>query len=676
MTTTNGFAVRPGRTAPLGAVAVDDGVNFAVVSRTAERVWLVLLSPRDGTEIATIPFPGEYRFGAVWAMTVVGLPAEVDYAYRVDGPDGTGNRFAPDALLLDPHGTAVAGGEIWGRARTYRSRVLVDDFDWGADRKPRIPPEDLVIYEAHVRGFTRHPSSGTRVPGTYAGFRDKIPHLARLGVNCVELMPVFEFDDTDNSAGEGLVNYWGYDPVSFLAPKAAYAADPQAPARELKELVRDLHAHGIEVVLDVVFNHTAEGDHRGPTLSWRGVDNATYYLLGPGGEDCNYSGTGNTVNANDPVVRSYVVDCLRYWATEYRVDGFRFDLTSALTRGGDGHALENPPLLEQIAHDPVLADCRLIAEPWDAAGLYQVGRFPHHQRWMEWNGRYRDAVRRFLVGRPDSAGELATRLVGSPDLYGERGTTASVNFVTCHDGFTLADWAAFDHKHNEANGEDGQDGPGDEASWNCGVEGRTDDEGVLRLRERQVRNALALLLLSHGVPMLLGGDEFGRTQLGNSNAYCHDGSLTWLDWDMADRNAGLVEFVRRCLAFRRAHPVLRRTAHPSGEADEGAAYPPVSWHGRRPGDPDWSTASGLLVALLHQEVPGDTVLVIANAHAEAEEIALPEVPPGTGWHRFLDTCREPAATPIGSEEQLPDQARIVVAAHSVVVLVAGEEAGG
>ncbi|GAA4862427.1 glycogen debranching protein [Saccharopolyspora rosea] len=674
----SGWWLGPGEALPRGARVVPGGVNFAVASATADRVSLVLLSAEDGADLAEIPFPRAWRVGDVWTMTVLGLdPRRVDYAYRADGPDGVRNRFDPGALLLDPCGDLVAGGERWGeRPRRLRSRILDDDFDWGADRRPGIPAEDLVIYEVHLRGFTRDPSSGVRAPGTYAGFREKIPHLARLGVNAVELLPVAEFDETANvlsapEDGRPLLNYWGYDPVSFRAPKAGYAADASGAgaAREFKELVRDLHAHGIEVILDVVFNHTAEGDHRGPALSWRGLDGATYYLLAPGGQDCNYSGTGNTVDANHPVVREYLLDCLRHWVTEYHVDGFRFDLASVLTRDGSGAPLENPPLPEALAHDPVLAGCRLIAEPWDAAGLYQVGSFPHHGRWQEWNGRYRDALRRFLVGREHSAGELATRLVGSPDLYGSRGTTASVNFVTCHDGFTLADWAAYDRKHNEANGEQGRDGPGDEASWNCGVEGPTDDAAVLRLRRRQVRNALALLLVSHGVPMLSAGDEFGRTQRGNSNAYCHDGPLTWLDWNTAEDNADLVEFVRRCVAFRRAHPVLRRRAHPDGAVPDGAALPPVSWHGARPFEPDWSATSTLVAVLLH-EPPDDAVYVLANSGADTREVELAAAPPGTRWHGFADTAAAVAAAPVGAEEPLADQRNVELPPHSVRVLVA------
>lgn len=411
-----------------------------------------------------------------------------------------------------------------------------------------MPTEDLVVYELHVRGFTRSDTSGVAAPGTFAGLAEKIPYLRWLGVNCVELMPVFEFDETDNvhvhpETGVPLLNTWGYSPVGVFAPKANYAHG-ERPDVELKELVKRLHAAGIEVVLDVVFNHTSEGDHRGPTLSLRGLDESSYYLLDEAGRHHNFSGAGNTLNANHPLVRDWVVRSLRHWVHEYHVDGFRFDLASVLTRGRDGAPLADPPLVAALAADPVLAGTRLIAEAWDAGGLYQVGAFPHYGRWMEWNGRYRDALRAFLVGREGTTGDVATRLVGSPDLYNGRGATASVNFVTCHDGFTLADWSSYDHKHNRLNGEDGRDGENHNISWNGGAEGPTDDPEVLATRARQQRNALLLLLTSCGVPMLLAGDEFGRSQGGNNNAYPHDDPVTWLDWSLVDRNRDLVEFTR------------------------------------------------------------------------------------------------------------------------------------
>ncbi|MFT7840940.1 alpha-amylase family glycosyl hydrolase [Saccharothrix sp. BKS2] len=656
----DGFRVAPAPPLPLGSTATPDGIAFAVASGSARRVSLVLLDPERGDEVAELPFPEDYRVGDVWAMTVVGLdPDLVHYAYRVDGRDD---------LLLDPRARRLPGGETWGRRPRYRSAVArPDDFDWGDDRAPRLPVEDLVVYELNVRGYTRHESSGVAAPGTFAGLREKVPHLRELGVNCVELMPVFEFDETDVPGAPERLNTWGYHPVGFFAPKASYGSP-----REFKELVRDLHAAGIEVVLDVVFNHTGEGDHRGPTQSFRGLDNAVYYLLTPDGDYYNFSGTGNTLNCNHPVVRELVVDSLRHWALEYRVDGFRFDLASILSRGRDGGPLPDPPLLEALALDPVLADRKLIAEAWDAGGLYQVGSFPAYGRWMEWNGRYRDALRRFLVAAPGGAGELAGGLIGSPDLYAGRGTGASVNFVTCHDGFTLADLVSYDHKHNEANGEDNRDGHDANESWNCGVEGPTDDPGVLALRQRQARNALALLMVSNGVPMLLAGDEFGRTQRGNNNAYCQDNDITWVDWGLAERNRDLVGFVRSLTALRARHPVLRRAVHPGGEPVPGWRYPAVSWHGARPFEPDWSADSRLVAVLLHEEGV-DSVFVVANTDLAATGVELPEAPEGTAWHVAVDTAtgRSGAGGRRGS---------LVVAGKSVVVLealpVPGEDGPG
>ncbi|MGM1063252.1 glycogen debranching protein [Saccharothrix sp. Mg75] len=642
----DGFRVAPAPPLPLGSTATPDGIAFAVASASARRASLVLLDPERGDVVAELPFPREYRVGDVWAMTVLGLdPDLVHYAYRVDGGD----------LLLDPHARLIAGGEVWGERPRHRARVVPpDDFDWGGAVRPRVPVEDLVVYELNVRGYTRHGSSGVAAPGTFAGLREKVPHLRDLGVNCVELMPVFEFDETDVPGAPERLNAWGYHPVGFFAPKASYGSP-----REFKELVRDLHGAGIEVVLDVVFNHTGEGDHRGPTQSFRGLDNEVYYLLTPDGGYYNFSGTGNTLNCNHPVVRELVLASLRHWAVEYRVDGFRFDLASVLARGTDGAPLPNPPLLEAVAHDPVLADRKLIAEAWDAGGLYQVGSFPSYGRWMEWNGRYRDALRRFLVARPGSAGELAGGLIGSPDLYGGRGTGASVNFVTCHDGFTLADLVSYDHKHNEANGEGNRDGHDANESWNCGWEGPTSDPAVLGLRARQARNALTLLMVSNGVPMLLGGDEFGRTQRGNNNAYCQDNDTTWVDWELAGRNADLVAFTRSLVDLRARHPVLRRAEHPGGEDVPGWRYPAVSWHGARPFEPDWSDASRLVAVLLHDGDAGDTVFVAANTDLAAVDVVPPGAPEGTAWHVVVDTSG--SAGPADA---------LVVAGKSVVVLEA------
>ncbi|MCE7007204.1 DUF3459 domain-containing protein [Kibdelosporangium philippinense] len=636
----DGFRIEPGSAERLGVTVDDDGITFAVRSNTIDRMWLVLLDPERGDVLTELPFPDDFRIGDVFTMKVLGLvPDLVHYAFRPDGSED---------LLLDPYAKALAGAEEWGKRPQYRSRVVHEEFDWGEDRPPGIAAEDLVIYELHVRGFTRHPSSGVAEPGTFAGLREKVPYLRELGVNCVELMPVFEFDETDIAGGQPRHNFWGYNTVGFFAPKASYGSP-----REFKELVRDLHAAGIEVVLDVVFNHTGEGDHRGPTQSLRGLDNGTYYLLTPDGDYYNFSGTGNTMNSNHPVVREFIVDSLRHWVTEYRVDGFRFDLASILTRGQDGAPLEDPPLLTEIADDPVLVDRKMIAEAWDAGGLYQVGAFP--EPWLEWNGQYRDGLRRFLAARPGSAGELATRLAGSPDLYAGRGTRASVNFVTCHDGFTLADLVSYNEKHNEANGEDNRDGHDANESWNCGWEGPSDDPYVLRLRDRQTRNALALLLVSNGVPMLLAGDEFGRTQQGNNNAYCQDNDITWVDWALEDKNADLVTFVRRLLAFRRRHPALRRAAHPDARD--------VRWHGVQPGQPDWS-AESRLVAMESTE-GDDTVFVAANTDLAPVTVRLPDPPAGTWWHVFADTARPDRTDETGAELVLEGKSVVVLEARAI-----------
>ncbi|MGC9670557.1 glycogen debranching protein GlgX [Planosporangium sp. 12N6] len=681
-----GYGVRLGHHLPFGATLVPGGVNFSVYSSSAEAVSLVLFHRGEHIPMAEIEIPHEFRIGGVWAITVFGLDYEnLDYGYRVYGPatPHIADRFDPTRILADPYARAMSGRDTWGAQPDwndpyqYRSKLAFDDFDWEDDRPLRIPNEDLVIYEMHVRGFTRDRSSGAAAPGTYAGLVEKIPYLKSLGVNCVELMPVFEFDEFENSridptTGELLLNYWGYSTVGFFAPKAGYAATGPFGMQcdEFKNLVKELHAAGIQVLLDVVFNHTAEGNEDGPTIHFRGLDNRTYYILTPEGYYYNFSGTGNTFNCNHPVVRNYVLSCLRYWASEYHIDGFRFDLAAILDRGEDGAPLANPPLLEALSYDPLLRDCVLIAEAWDAGGLYQVGSFPNYGRWSEWNGRYRDTLRRFLKGDPGQVGDLATRLVGSPDLYSLRGAAASVNFVTCHDGFTLADLVSYNGKHNEANGEGNRDGNDDNASWNCGVEGPTGDPEVLALRMRQMKNAMLLLLLSQGIPMIYSGDEVGRSQGGNNNAYCHDSPLTWFDWTLVERNAELLDFVRTCIAFRSAHPVLRGPLHPTGEDHAGTGHPDVSWHGVRAWQADWSPDSRLLAVMrtgLAADGGADFVYLAANAHWEGHDLELPELPDGVRWHLFTDTAA--GAAPVGAEPVLDDQRSVRVGPRSCLVLV-------
>jgi len=690
-----GLSVRMGRPMPFGATRVPGGVNFSVYSNRASAMTLVLFRLGEQEPFAELPFPPEFRIGGVFAMTVFGLDVEAfEYGYRAAGPatPEVGDRFNPERVLSDPYARMIGGRAEWAvqpdyfNPYVYRSRLPLEDFDWEGDRPLRTPLRDMVIYEVHVRGFTRHPSSGVDAPGTYAGLLQKIPYLVELGVNCVELMPVFEFDECENvgvdpTTGRRLLNYWGYSTVGFFAPKASYAATGRYGMQvdELKNLVKHLHRAGIEVVLDVVFNHTAEGNELGPTISFRGLDNRTYYMLTPEGYYYNFSGAGNTVNCNDPVVRGFVLDCLRYWAADFHIDGFRFDLAAILDRAPDGTPLANPPLVESLAHDPVLRDCTLIAEAWDAGGLYQVGRFPGYFRWSEWNGRYRDVLRRHLKGDLDTVGELATRLVGSPDLYGARGPGASVNFVTAHDGFTLRDLFSYDGKHNEANGEGNRDGDDNNNSWNCGVEGPTDQPDVLALRARQQRNALLLLLCSSGVPMLLAGDEVGRSQHGNNNAYCQDAADNWFDWSLVERNAHLLRFVRAAIALRRVHPVLRRREHPTGRQDRGF-FPDVSWHGVRAWQPDWSGGSRLLAMMFYDRPDGgdpaggddDCVYLVTNAHWEGHPVELPALPPGLAWHRAADTAAPAPADAYwpGSEPLLEDQRALPVAPRSTVVLVA------
>jgi isoamylase len=686
-----GYAVRPGRLLPFGASTVPGGVNFSVYSNNATDLTLVLFRRGEPDPIAELPFPPAFRIGGVYAMTIFGLDAETtEYGYRVAGPAHGNHRFDPSALVLDPYARLVTGREEWGvpgrRAgnHPYRCGIGYEDFDWEDDRPLNIPPEDLVVYEMHVRGFTRHPSSGVRHPGTFAGLAEKIPYLRELGVNCVELMPVFEFDELDNArsdpaTGNRLYNYWGYSTVAFFAPKAAYAATGVhgMQADEFKNMVKLFHRSGIEVILDVVFNHTAEGNELGPTISFRGLDNSIYYMLTPEGFYYNYSGTGNTLNCNHPVVRGFILDCLRYWTAEYHIDGFRFDLAAILGRSPDGSVLSNPPVLESLAHDPVLRDCKLIAEAWDAAGLYQVGSFPDYLRWSEWNGRYRDTVRRFIKGDHGTAGDFATRLAGSADLYGRRGATASVNLVTAHDGFTLADLVSYNFKHNEANGEDNRDGDNGNNSWNCGYEGPAGDQDVLALRARQMRNALLILLCSRGIPMLLAGDEAGRSQQGNNNAYCQDNLLSWFDWSLTERNADLVRFVRCAVAFRRAHPALRQAGESAVRSlDAGAGadrwFPMLTWHGTRAWNADWSAHNRLVAAMFYHVDGGrhDCVYIAANSYWKPLTVQPPSLPGGALWHLFADTraaAPEDVSEP-GTEWPLGEQA-IVVGERSVVVLV-------
>jgi isoamylase len=702
MTITEAKPLRPDRSTlkfsrgaplPLGATAVRDGINFAIFSRHATSVWLLLYAPGDEEPVVEFPLDPRFnRTGDIWHAFVKGFDPGVHYAYRMDRRLNTGvrfHRFDPALTLLDPCARATAGHVSWGEQHRpdekLRRGVVVDDgFDWGTDQPLNIPLSDTIIYETHVRGFTRDPSSGVSNPGTFAGLIQKIPYLVELGITAIELLPVHEFEEVDSNrtnpfTGERLLNFWGYQPISFFAPNAAYASNKSdtGQIQEFKELVRSLHAAGIEVILDVVFNHTAEGDERGPTFSFRGIDNAVYYMLDPRtGSYLNYSGCGNTLNCNHPVVRDLIVECLRYWVMEMHIDGFRFDLASVLGRGQDGSVLENPPLLESLAHDPVLANTKLIAEAWDAAGLYQVGTFPAWSRWAEWNGKFRDDVRRFVRGDPGMVSALATRLVGSPDLFhtSSREPYHSINFVTCHDGFTLADLVSYDRKHNEMNDENNLDGMYENLSWNCGEEGRTESVEIGCIRRRQIRNFATILLLADGVPMILAGDELGRTQQGNNNAYCQDNEISWIDWRLQRENADLVRFFGHLIAFRRRHPLLRATTF---EMLAGKGHGSIAWHGVRLGEPDWSSnsrslamhLSGVSEAGVSETSNEEHIYFIANSHWEAHTFELPDT--GIEWLRFVDTSQSPPddITDVGAETPSPDQRHYVAGPRSTVVLI-------
>jgi isoamylase len=689
------FGVYHGSPMPFGATATRSGINFSLYSKLATEVTLVLFYPGDSEPLLELPLDkARNRTGNVWHIFLRGVDPRVEYGYRLDCVPNTRphiQRFFPEKVLLDPYAKAVVGGEVWRGdeqrltkmwpvARHRRCVVADDLFEWELDQPLNIPLSESVLYELHVRGFTAHPSSGVSRPGTYIGLTEKIPYLKELGVTAVELLPVAEFEEVEEprfnpKTRERLVNFWGYQPISFFAPKASYASDPYfgSQVREFKEMVKRFHAAGIEVILDVVFNHSAEGDERGSTSSFRGIDNETYYLLDPRtGRYHDYSGCGNTLNCNHPVVRNMIIDCLHYWVTEMHVDGFRFDLASILGRGQSGEVLSNPPLLESIAGDPVLANTKIIAEAWDAAGLYQVGSFPSWGRWAEWNGKYRDEIRRYVKGDPGLTQAVGRRLIGSPDLYrsSDRHPYHSINFITCHDGFTLHDLVSYNEKHNESNGENNADGGNDNHSWNCGEEGETNDPNVLALRQRQMKNFAALLLLSHGVPMLLAGDEFCRTQKGNNNAYCQDNEISWVDWRLRKRNAEFFRFVQRLIAFRKHHKVLR-PHHFADDPNHDEVR--VHWHGVRLHEPDWGYHSHTLAA--HFFGPSDRrdaehVYLITNAHWEPHEFQLP-VLGRKHWHRFLDTSLASPDDIVrpGFEVELANQFVYPVPPRSVVVLV-------
>jgi len=673
-----GFKVRPGMYELNGAMAIPGGVNFTVHSRGATSCELLLFHRKENTPYAILKFPERYRIGNVYSMIVFGLDiANFEYAYRLDGPydESRGLLFDKNKILLDIYAKAVSGQRDWGikneEGNFYKARVVRDNFDWGKERNPLIPMEDLVIYELHVRGFTRHNSSHVSCPGTFSGVMEKIPYLKELGVNAVELMPIFEFDEMNDSRevdGRQVIDYWGYNTVSFFAPNTSYAGSTEynREGNELKTLIKALNENGIECFLDVVFNHTAEGNENGPSFSFKGFDNNIYYMLTPDGKYYNFSGCGNTLNCNHPIVHQMILECLRYWTTAYHVNGFRFDLASILGRNQDGTPMSNPPLLQSLAFDPILGDVKLIAEAWDAGGLYQVGSFPAWNRWSEWNGRYRDDMRNYLKGDYGMAHIAAQRITGSRDLYdpGIRGNNASVNFLNCHDGFTLWDMYSYSRKHNEANGWGNTDGSDDNRSWNCGAEGETDDEEILSLRRKLAKNAITILMMSRGTPMFPAGDEFLNTQYGNNNAYCQDNEVSWLDWNYLVKNAEHFNYTKHIIKIRREHDVIRKF---TGCCSLGLPEIQIL-------EPDGRTKALCIIysGRNREDTEDDIVCVASNVFWEEQQCFLPQLPDFMKWQIEADSSGWYLDKGIPGTEgpRLIDGCRINIAPRSVLVLTA------
>lgn len=689
------FNLLPGKPVPFGATVIPNhGVNFSVYSLNAISCELVLYRKKEKEPFAIIPFPNEYKVGNVFNMLIQNLDYEnIEYGYKIDGPRSQkeGHWFDPTKVMLDPYAKIVGGRDVWGEEPDWsdpyqhRGQILADDcYDWDGDRQLNTPIEDLIIYEMHVRGFTRHPSSNVKNPGTYAGIIEKIPYLKKLGINCVELLPIFEFDEffkirgpIINISGDHMKNFWGYDPLAYFAPKAGYSSKANGKqAQEFKDLVKALHQNGIEVILDVVFNHTGEGKETMPSVSFRGIDNKTFYLTNSDGSYRNYSGCYNTVNCNHPVVRKFIIDCLRYWVHEYHIDGFRFDLASIMCRDQDGTPLANPPLVEAISYDPVLKNTKLIAEAWDAAGLYQVGGFPSYGRWSEWNGKYRDDLRRFLKGDSGFVEAMVYRLQGSPDLYKGRGTSASINFVTCHDGFTLMDLFSYYDKHNMANGENNMDGSNDNHSWNWGCEGPTDDPEIKRLRKKQIKNAVSILMLSHGIPMLLAGDEMARSQNGNNNPYCQDNEISWINWNLLKSNNEIYNYFEKIIAFRKKNKVLMEKEHFETANSLGSRYPEISFHGLKPWEYDNSSESKTLAVMFYDKQSDNNIIYMAmNMYWDKLEFTLPKLV-SMDWYLFADTSKAPPydITEPGRELLLKNQQKINIDARSVVILIGKKQA--
>lgn len=649
----DGFKVRPGFYNRNGAAAAPNGVSFTIHSSGATSCTLLLFRPREKEPYARLKFPEAYHIGNTYSMLVFDLKIEeFEYAFQLDGPydKEKGLLFNKNTVLLDPYARAVTGQKEWGdrpesdEGFVYHARVVENNFDWGNVRQLELPMEDLVIYELHVRGYTKDVSSGVSARGTYEGLRQKIPYLKDLGINAVELMPIFEFDEMESARvvdGEQLYNYWGYNTVCFFAPNTSYSSvvEHNHEGEELKRLIYELKENGIEVILDVVFNHTAEGNEDGPSFSFKGIDNNIYYILTPGGGYYNFSGCGNVLNCNHPTTRRFIIDCLRFWVTEYRVDGFRFDLASILSRDWNGAPMAEPPILHEIACDAILGKVKLIAEAWDASGLYQVGNFPAFSRWSEWNGRYRDDMRRFLKGDAGLAGTAITRITGSGDMYDRatRGEDASVNFLTCHDGFTLYDLYSYNTKHNEKNGWNNTDGDNNGNSWNCGVEGETDNPEIEGLRRRMVKNAFATLMCSRGPAMFYAGDEFCNTQFGNNNAYCQDNLVSWLDWNRLEEYQEIHDFFRYMIAFRKEHAVLRKSTGPAS-----CGLPEISIHNGYPFNNRTDYNSRLIGVMFagrdEADMRDDVIFYGMNAYWEPINMQLPELPCGKKWKVCVNTA--------------------------------------
>jgi isoamylase len=669
-----------GSSTPLGVSRIGKNMNFALFSQYATGIKLCLFSPHANHPFAEISLDPELnRTGYIWHILLKDLPSDqIEYGYKISGPtEDPRMLFDPNRILSDPYAKGLNTGYQWGhkeysdRVHTPRGKVILDSsFDWQNVPQPRLPMEELIIYEMHVRSFTQHPSSQVKNPGKFLGIIEKIPHLKNLGINAIELMPIYEFDECSNhfinpKTHQKLKNMWGYSSINFFAPMNRYSssADWTRAIDDFRTVVREMHKNGIEVILDVVYNHTAEGNQQSAWFSFRGIDNRTYYMQSPDGKYLDFTGTGNTVNANHPVVAEFIVDSLRYWVNEMHVDGFRFDLASCLTRDENGTPLGNPILIQMINADAVLAEVKLIAEAWDAGGLYQVGSFPGGSRWAEWNGKYRDVVRRFIKGTDNQAGEFAKVMTGSQDLYGKEGHPShSINFVTAHDGFTLRDLVSYQDKHNEENGEDNRDGANQNDSWNCGHEGATRQRKILQIRERQIRNFHAALLLAIGTPMILMGDEYGHSRNGNNNAYGQDNALNWFLWNELDKHTDFVRFHRLMIQFRKTHPLLKRKDFLK-DSD-------VEWHGHVCKQPNWGGDSRFLAYTLHDPVQSESLYIAFNAHFQSAHVQLPQPPDGKTWYRVVDTSlaspndfsENPLSHPLSYTYDMPDYSTLVAKA--------------